>query len=159
MYFPDFQYGMLNHRCETFVIGSDQCWNDRLHEEGRDYFYLDFVSADRKKVSYAASFGRPEGAVPKKRGQKLFGRFQAVSVREEFDVELFEKSYGIAAYILNPTEEKRKFCLSLQKSLGNMKLINIIDAYKEYGNENLIDWKRTGYRTGLPMRPRRGNGR
>ena len=110
-------------------IGSDQCWNDRLHEEGRDYFYLDFVSDDRKKVSYAASFGRPEGAVPKKRGQKLFGRFQAVSVREEFDVELFEKSYGIAAYILNPTEEKRKFCLSLQKSLGNMKLINIIDAY------------------------------
>lgn len=175
MYFPDFQYGMLNHSCETFVVGSDQCWNDRLHEEGWDYFYLDFVSDDRKKVSYAASFGRPEGAAPKKRGQKLFGRFQAVSVREEFGVELFEKSYGIAAqkvvdpvfllekedyeelmenvktveeepfiaaYLLNPTEEKRKFCLSLQKSLGNMKLVNIIDAYKgeEDYNRKILEY-------------------
>ena len=162
-YFPAFQYDMLNHSCETFVVGSDQTWNCQIYEEDWNYFYLDFVSENRKKVSYASSLGTPEGAMSIERGKNFLGKFHAISVREEFGVELCENLYEVQAqrvldpvfllekkdyeeliekipileeepyivtYLLNPTEEKRKMCLEVQKNLDGIKLINMIDAYE-----------------------------
>lgn len=162
-YFPAFQYDMLNHSCEIFVVGSDQTWNCQIYAEDWNYFYLDFVTDKRRKVSYSASFGTPEGAALTELRKKFLERFHAVSVREEFGVELCENLYGIHAqrvldpvfllekkdyeeltektpiseeepyiitYLLNPTEEKRRVCLEVQKNLGGIKLINMIDAYQ-----------------------------
>ena len=46
-----------DYKC--FISGSDQVWNVRM--TGYNYFYfLDFVKDNKKKKSYAASFGRSE---------------------------------------------------------------------------------------------------
>lgn len=102
-YFPAFRYDMLNHSCETFVVGSDQTWNSQIYEEDWNYFYLDFAAENRKKVSYASSFGTPEGAMASERGREFLKRFHAVSVREGFGVGLCENLYEIKAQkVLDP---------------------------------------------------------
>ena len=162
-YFSSRDYETLNECCDTFVVGSDQTWNQAFADYYKygQYFLLDFVADDKKKVSYAASFGVASAALACERGTKLYRRFQAISVREEFGVDVCHKLYGvdsemvldpvflldhndydvllrdtpkaepepyIAVYFLNPTEEKRAFCLRIQKMLGGMKIINMMDA-------------------------------
>lgn len=162
-FFTDYDYKTLNECCDTFVVGSDQTWNYAYAEYYRygNYFLLDFVEDHKKKISYAASFGMAEATTPIEVGQKLYPRFQAISVREEFGIDLCRNPYGvdakwvldpvfllgkeeydallcdtpvqekepyIAAYLLNPTEKKRNLCLQLQKELGGIKLVNIVDA-------------------------------
>lgn len=162
-YFSDFDHEMLNECCDTFIVGSDQNWNYRYAQYYgyQDYFLLDFVADDKKKVSYGTSFGEPEAAAPVETGKKLYSRFHAISVREEFGVDLCRSVYGvdaiwvsdpvflldqrdydallegtsipesdpyIAVYFLNPTVEKRKLCKQLQRELGGIRMVNMLDA-------------------------------
>lgn len=41
---------------------------------------------------------------------------------------VLEKEPYIAVYFLDPTEEKRKLCLQVQRELGGIRLVNIMDA-------------------------------
>ena len=101
-YFPNREYQMLNACCDTFVVGSDQTWNHMSAEYYHygNYFLLDFVAEDKKKAAYAASFGMASAAVPAETGQKLYQRFQAISVREEFGVDICRDQYGVAAEVV-----------------------------------------------------------
>ena len=101
-YFPNREYQMLNACCDTFVVGSDQTWNHMSAEYYHygNYFLLDFVAEDKKKAAYAASFGMASAAVPAEMGQKLYQRFQAISVREEFGVDICRDQYGVAAEVV-----------------------------------------------------------
>lgn len=104
-YFPNCDHEMLKKCCDTFIVGSDQNWNYKYAEYYgyNNYFLLDFVSDDNKKVSYATSFGKADAAVPAEIGEKLYRRFQAVSVREEFGVGLCRNLYGVdAKWVLDP---------------------------------------------------------
>ena len=104
-YFPNRDYKMLNECCDTFVVASDQTWNYgyAVRYGYFDYFLLDFVEEQKKKVSYAASFGNIEVAPPDEIGQKLYPRFQAISVREEFGVELCQNRFGVdATWVMDP---------------------------------------------------------
>lgn len=162
-YFPTKDYGMLNACCDTFLVASDQNWNYRYakYYEYGNYFLLDFVAEDKKKVSYATSFGEASAAVPADLGSSLYQRFDAISVREEFGVDLCRKKYGVQAswvldpvfllngqeydrllaktpvseeepyivvYFLNPTEEKRQLCVEIQRAMGGVKIVNMMDA-------------------------------
>lgn len=162
-FFADYDYKTLNECCDTFVVGSDQTWNYAYAEYYRygNYFLLDFVEDYKKKISYAASFGMMEATTPIEVGRKMYPRFQAISVREEFGIDLCRNPYGvdakwvldpvflldqeeydallcdtpiqekepyIAAYLLDPNKEKRNLCLQIQKELGGIKLVNIVDA-------------------------------
>ena len=168
-YFRDNDKELLNETCDCFIVGSDQNWNFPYQQYWKygDYFYLDFVTNDKKKLSFGTSFGQPSAAMPAERGTPLFKRFDAISVREEFGVPLCQEMYGVEAkkvvdpvflldrkeyealamrselreeepfimtYILNPTKEKRKLCLEIQKQLGGIKLVNILDCNP--GNED-----------------------
>ena len=48
----------LNKSCDTFLIGSDQLWNPKVYAY-KYYFFLDFVDAEKRKISYATSVGAP----------------------------------------------------------------------------------------------------
>lgn len=66
--------------CERIVVGSDQVWN-AIHGALDETYFLRTVPDERKKYSYAASFG---SAVPTDDAEtkRLLGDFQSVSVRE-----------------------------------------------------------------------------
>ena len=73
---------------DVFITGSDQVWNFAWYNPS---FFLDFVSSDKKKISYAASISMNSLTVEQKDiFRKHLKDFDAVSVREKSDVELIK---------------------------------------------------------------------
>ncbi len=98
-YFNEYAYSLVNDCCERFIVGSDQNWNyvyERAYKYGR-YFQLDFVKPEKKKYSYATSFGMPQAAIPKELGEELYQQFNAISVREDFGIDVCRDLYGVEA--------------------------------------------------------------
>lgn len=80
-----------NDRYEKFIVGSDQVWNCNLTNFDKTYF-LDFVNDDKKKNSYAASFGFSD--VPKEKMKdykELLKNYNLLSVREHTGKEIVNK--------------------------------------------------------------------
>ena len=77
---------------DVYIAGSDQIWNP-LFPNGRDAaFFLDFVPAGKKRISYAASFAVEEIAgEDQARMKPWLEKFDAVSVREASGVRLLEQ--------------------------------------------------------------------
>lgn len=92
----------LSKKFDAFVCGSDQIWAPNVFNP---VYMLDFVSGDKKKISYAASIGLNE--LPQKYIEKytcLLADFDAVSVREDAGGELLSDKCGITAQtVLDPT--------------------------------------------------------
>lgn len=89
---------------DYIITGSDQVWNPMAHRFDKRYL-LDFVKDDRKKVSYAASFGlsslNEEYVLEYRR--LLYG-FPVISVREESGAEIVRKQLGLSARVdVDPT--------------------------------------------------------
>ena len=103
--------GELNDVCGAFVSGSDQLYNPALEKYSGGEYYLDFVSDNNIKFTYASSFGDAESA-PKAYLDKykpLMERLDAVSVRENFAVDIARKLYGVqATQVLDPVFLARK---------------------------------------------------
>lgn len=93
-----------NTEYDSFIVGSDQVWNDRLN--GYDStFFLDFVNNEKKKNSYAASFGFNSVTAEYKNEYSTFlDRFDNISVREENGINLImEMINRDANLVLDPT--------------------------------------------------------
>ena len=96
----------LNAHVDTFLIGSDQVWNYGISRNfGRSYFF-DFVDDDRKKISYAASFGHDgffASRQEKQTTESLLKRFDAISVREARGVGICKDTFHVkATQVLDP---------------------------------------------------------
>lgn len=90
----------MNDLCDSFVVGSDVVWNhDICGNEGGGYFFLDFADDDKKKISYASSFGRGYDAPARIKSQvkKYLARFDAVSVREDFAQRIVRDQFNRGA--------------------------------------------------------------
>ncbi|MBN1947001.1 MAG: polysaccharide pyruvyl transferase family protein [Bradymonadales bacterium] len=90
---------------DLYVCGSDQIWNPTLLTRGiGEPYYLEFVK-DRRKVSYAPSFGVEE--IPpgqRDRMAELINGIDRLSVRERSGVRIVEKLTGRKAeHLLDPT--------------------------------------------------------
>lgn len=91
------EYILANESCDQFVVGSDVVWSHRICGSFVDqFFFLDWVKRDRKKVSYAASLADglygPEAYVQK--ALYHLGLFDAISVRETSGVDQLTKLTG-----------------------------------------------------------------
>lgn len=88
----------LNGTCRMFLVASDQLFRGDF-VEGMDFHAcLDWVSSDKYKMSYAASFGMDEfhGTQDlKKKMQYYLSRFQALSVREESGTGILKREFGL----------------------------------------------------------------
>ena len=95
-----------NNVCDTFIVGSDQLWNNELFGHSMEFYLLSFVESRCKKISYSTSLG----AVPLELGdcQKglmnvLLNRFDGVSVRESDGKEYLKDQFDInATLVLDP---------------------------------------------------------
>jgi len=107
---PSYSYDKmkeLNQLCGGFCAASDQIWNYALSFNMTTF--LNFADDDKKKISFASSFGHADDYTPqvkKEEIRKLLSRFDAISVREQSGVKICE-SYGIKAdEVLEPV-----FCI------------------------------------------------
>lgn len=122
---------------DIIVAGSDQIWRKQYVERyGLGTWFLDFVPKNYrgKRIVYGASFGVEESKYTKEEQdliKPLFNKIDAVSVREESALKLFD-NYGWippkAIHVLDPT-------LLLSKE-DYMKIIK--NAYTEKPKGNLF---------------------
>jgi hypothetical protein len=102
---------LLNFNFTHFIVGSDQVWRYfNSNNKFNNYtYYFDFVLKNKKKISYAASFGIDKWPVetPQKvtnKISKLINDFDYISVREKSGILLCQKNFSITPeLVLDPT--------------------------------------------------------
>jgi len=96
----------LNDLADTFIVGSDQIWNYKLCKTAETFFFLDFVDDDKKKIAYGTSFGHSSfkgSAKERKTSGFYLKRFDAVSVREDYAVDMCKDLFNVdAVQVLDP---------------------------------------------------------
>lgn len=96
----------LADRCYTFVLGSDVVWNYNVcGKQSGQFFFLDFVSDDKKKIAMASSFGEGYRAPESVRevSEYYLRKFDFVSVREDEAVKECAAKFGVKAdKVLDP---------------------------------------------------------
>jgi hypothetical protein len=92
-------------QADAYICGSDQIWNASEQFGIDSSYFLDFAPTGVKRISYAASFGRPsvhsrfEAATA-----TLVSEMDAVSVREQSAVKLVQELCGReAVWVPDPT--------------------------------------------------------
>ena len=97
----------LNNCTDAFIIGSDQVWRyPYFWQLGANIFQLNFVSNNKKKIAYAASFGTDhfEGNYEDTQLTKYYiQQFDNISVREDDGVDICNNTFGVeATHVLDP---------------------------------------------------------
>jgi hypothetical protein len=90
---------------DFYVCGSDQIWNASEQSGIDSSYFLDFAPKGVKRISYAASFGRPY-VHPRFEAEtaELISQMDAISVREESAVDLVQSMCGRdATWVPDPT--------------------------------------------------------
>ena len=127
---------------DVFFTGSDQVWGPIGADSFDECYYLSFVEDDRKKFSYAASFGKYD-----KQGKlddeicALLKRYNKILVREDSAVEIIN-DIGLKAHqVLDPTLLlSREYwidkirCVTHQRKYSNRRYILI---YQLHNNNKL----------------------
>ena len=84
---------------DAVIVGSDIIWNYKIcGEQTGTHYYLDYVPDDKKKISYATSFGYsysvPYGDEMIKCSKLLKG-FDGVSVNNFYNLEVLQNRFGV----------------------------------------------------------------
>lgn len=92
---------------DAVIVGSDQVWRTGFAMGYGYNYFLDFVPAGVRKLSYAASFGLSQWEYNNEQTQRikqLLSEFKAISVREDEGVQLCKDNIGVTAdHVLDPT--------------------------------------------------------
>lgn len=97
---------LVGSQYDFYLVGSDQVWRKEYCPDICSYFF-DFVADNKKRASYAASFGVSTINYPPqliKKSKKLLEKFTAISVREADGVRICRELFGVSAiHVLDPT--------------------------------------------------------
>ncbi len=135
---------------DIYCTGSDQVWNSGWNEKIDHPYFLTFAPDDKRKIAYAASFGKKE-LYPNEieETKKMLSRYDEISVREKTGVDIVN-SLGIknVKNVVDPTlllsgDEWRK--ISSQKYNGkNYILVYNLNRNKKIDNYAEELSKKTG---------------
>lgn len=142
----------INNYYDLFITGSDQVWNMSITNKDWTYM-LDFVDDNRKKISYAPSFGNsifPESA--KGDTGKYLRQFNSLSVREESGKRLISQICNReATVVVDPTLLLNKDKWEERISF-TPKLKNYILVYFPHNKKMVFDFvDKLKKKTGLPV--------
>ena len=118
----------IAEQCDTFLIGSDQLYNNDLFNALGKVASLDFVPNSVRKIAYSASWGKNIvlGTEKEKKMMAFYlHRFDAFSVREKGAVDLLQKHFNLSVenvldpVFLCPIEDLNKLAISYDAELNN----------------------------------------
>lgn len=91
---------------DLYMIGSDQTWNTDISLDKAPSFFLDFVKDNKKKVTYAASFGKSviEGNkwISKEHIIELLKQFDKIAIREDTGKRLLDEIGINSVQVIDP---------------------------------------------------------
>lgn len=90
---------------DVYCTGSDQVWNSSWNEKIDKPMFLNFAPKSKKKISYAASFGKKKlESFEITETRNLLQNYDAISLREKSGVDIVEK-LGInkSVHVVDPT--------------------------------------------------------
>lgn len=133
----------FNDICQSFLVGSDVLWKPYVSRPYKQFFFLDFVNNDKKKISYATSFGGPyngnddEKSITKQNLQ----RFDLISVRDKLSLNITKNIFDIKnviqvcdpTFICNYSEYEKLINKSKVMQKNEYILAYILDPTKEIG--------------------------
>ncbi len=89
---------------DIYCTGSDQVWNSGWNEKIDTPYYLKFVPDNKKKISYAASFGKKKLADWEiEETKQLLKRYSYISVREASGLTILEDMGINGTCVVDPT--------------------------------------------------------
>lgn len=96
----------LNEHCKAFITGSDQQFASWLYNNDGKFITQPFVHSNKRKIAYAASLGHDVVLSPETERATIsffLKRFDAISVREDTAVSLFDREFGVqSTHVLDP---------------------------------------------------------
>ena len=90
----------LNNHCDTFIVGSDVVWNYQIcGKQSHQFFFLDFVNDNKKKIAMASSYGAGYNAPKEEQilDKYYINKFDYIGVRENDGVNICDKFFGVQA--------------------------------------------------------------
>ena len=120
----------FNNECKTFLVGSDQIWRPSISGYYKNFFFLNFVENNKKKISYSTSFGAPYNGTKLEKAltKKYLNRFNRISVRDRLTLNITKNIFGLknVTQVCDPTF----ICnFSEYESLINKSRVNINYEY------------------------------
>ena len=99
-YHSSMDYKVLNQTCDTFIVGSDVVWHHQIcGREAGQFFFLDFVSDEKKKIAMASSFGSGYEGPEEDRlwSEHFMKKFDYIGVREDEAVNICKNTFHCSA--------------------------------------------------------------
>jgi hypothetical protein len=95
----------ISETYDIYICGSDQIWNSSIQHGIDEAYFLSFVSANKRRISYAASFGKSYIQEEYKyRIKELLDKFSSISVRESSGTNIVQDiANKDAQCVLDPT--------------------------------------------------------
>ncbi len=90
-YHSSLDYKVLNKTVDTFIVGSDVVWHYAIcGKDAGQFFFLDFVNDDKKKIAMASSFGAGYDGPDEARvwSEHYMKKFDYIGVREDDAVNI-----------------------------------------------------------------------
>lgn len=107
IFYSSEEFQNFNSDHDFYIVGSDQVWNKEIVKSHKYSYFFDFLPNNKKRISYAASFGLSEWIYTKEetnRIKDLIYKFDAISIREKSGKLLLEKNLAVKAMVtLDPT--------------------------------------------------------
>ncbi len=121
-------------KADVYVTGSDQTWNSQYNEGIDKGFFLEFAPDDKKKISFAASFGKSkldDAELPLTK--QYLHKYSAISVREDTAQNIVESMGLTATCIIDPTLQltKAEWIQIASKRLIKEKYLILMLLYNE----------------------------
>ncbi len=89
---------------DAVIVGSDVMWNYNVcSKQTKTHYFLDYVPDDKKKLSYAASFGYKFVDPYRERAKtcaRFLKRFDALSVGSYMNLDILQDRFGLDAEIV-----------------------------------------------------------
>ncbi len=130
-----------NKYINTFIVASDVLWYYDAFIKTGYFFMLDFVDDNKKKISYATSFGNTNKFFPPEemlKARNLLKRFDAISVREYEGVDICREKFDVPAtqvldpvFLCNTNEWDYLASLAERKTTGEFLFAYILDPSEE----------------------------
>lgn len=127
-----------------YVTGSDQTWNYEYNNGIDPVYYFKFLPDDCRRISYAASFGRPSiSTIEAEESYELLSKYAGISVREKSGVDILDSLglYGSVA-LKDPVLLCRPGLWSELTSQVERCSAQYVLVYGLYGNKALFDYAR-----------------